>query len=234
MAGTSLFPFLSNPENAQLDRDMSHEALRLRARSRNVHGDPLSVAELYNTCGFANELVRNKRLNTGFAVVWLGPAPQGGMSRSVAFTQEDGQVASTVVCVCCDSTNAAAVVLWVRGRLAATCDDAALRSAHLFFNAKGMGETGFLPLPAAHTKNKEWAATRVAAVVATVSCACSTGVDVLEAVERLAPSDSFVVQHDGTTRCSESAMADVLRAKTSAEEKPSQALMFNDTLRLCF
>lgn len=216
----ALLPFVVSPGGAQLDRDLSHEALRSHARGRSYHEPPFDLAELYDLCGRANETVRNQRFRNGFAVVWLGAVPEGADAATVDFTPADAEGLLAAVFLSVDPGGAASLVLWLDGCVCASCSDDGLRAAHAALVAFDMAEDDFRQLKGAATKNKEWSATRAAAAVATIARAWCAGVSAVEAVESLAPADSFVVQHDGVAKCAEAAMADALRSM--AHESPAE------------
>lgn len=219
-----MLPFLVRAGGDRLHRDLSQSTLQSHARSRSLHALPLTPAALYDVCGEANEVARNRRSDPGrsgeFAVVWLGELPEGARARALAFRVEDAADAETLVCVSCDASACAAAV-WLRGTVAATAPDAALAMMHAFLRAHELAESSFRTLDTAHTKSKEWAATRAAAVVATAARAWCHGADVLAAVDHLPRSDAFVVQYDHTVASAEAAMADVLSEEEDARDTPA-------------
>lgn len=81
-------PFLADSRGSRLNRDLSHAALRSHARARSCHAPPLDLTDLYDVCGEANELVRNRRCKFDFAVAWLGDIPEGASSATQALTTE--------------------------------------------------------------------------------------------------------------------------------------------------
>lgn len=204
-----MLPVLTGAPTHSLHRDMSFDTLKSHARSRSLHASPLTVAELFDVCGAANELVRNQRASSAFAVVWLGPRPDGARARD-AVAPDMAEVAFAA-CVSADD-NVSAVVLWHEGVVAAspTCTDAALRRAHALFTQHDMAASDFFTMHAAGTRKAEWSSTRAAAAVATAARAWCAGSPPLAAVEALPPADAFVVQHDRTAVLADAALADAM------------------------
>jgi len=215
----------------QIHRDLSHETLRSHARGRSLHAPPLTLAQLYDLCGEVNEDVRNVRLRTDFCVVWLGEVPEGSTAYASSLTHQDAEHARVLVCVHCDGAQAS-TVLWYDGHLAATCSDEALRATHELLRVHDMRMGSFQTLNTAFARLKEWGPTRQAAVVCTAAKAACGGLDPIEAVEELPPSDAFVVQHDGLAKGSDLAFADVLTHVLAPAMAPEP--MFNSNVRLFF
>jgi hypothetical protein len=116
----------------EMNRDLSHQTLRSHARGRSLHAPPLTVADLYGVCGQANEDVRNTRLLSEFAVVWLGDPPDGATeTRALDFTQADAAGASVVLFVHDAGGGTVGCVLWVDGCIASSASDETLRAANM-------------------------------------------------------------------------------------------------------
>ena len=239
-------PFLDRGDGgARINRDLGQAALQSHARSRSLRAPPLTPAQLYDLCGEANEFARNRGGQPGqsaeFAVVWLGEPPLGAVARALPFLDADADAAVALVCVSCDASAASASV-WDRGTVAATAADGALGRIHDFLSARRLNELTFRPLPAAHSKTKEWAPTRAAAVVATAARAWRRGEDVLAALDQLPRSDAFVVQRDQSAASADAAVADVLLrgndGGAASREPPPQrgdgGVAFNSQARMFF
>jgi len=214
----------------QIHRDLSHETLRSHARGRSLHAPPLTMAQLYDLCGEVNEDVRNVRRRSEFCVVWLGDVPEGATAYASSLTHHDAEHARVIVFVHFDGSQVG-TVLWYNGQIAATCSDEALRATHEVLRAHDMSMGSFQALHTAFARLKEWGPTRQAAVVCTAAKAACGGLDPIEAVEELPPSDAFVVQHDGLAKGSDLAIADVL---THVIAPAAQEPMFNSNLRMFF
>jgi hypothetical protein len=240
-------PFLTDAPTDILRRDLSFETLKSHARSRSLHAPPLTLAELYDVCGAANEMVRNQVAQEEFAVVWLGETPDGSRARSAGLPD----LADIQVLVCVVAGKHPCTVLWHDGAISAPtqCADEALRACHTLFTSHQLACDDFFPINAAHARLQEWAATRAAAVVATAARAWVAGAAVLGAIEALPPPDAFVVQHDRTAKHADAAIAEVFAddgTQTPHKEfvrpaPPAQTLAsdevcaaFNDRVRVFF
>jgi hypothetical protein len=221
---TAVVPFLATGRAGRLTRDLSHAALRLHARGRDHHESPMTPTELYDVCGEANELVRNARFCVDFVVVWLAAAPEGAAAFATPFSEADAEEASCIICLN-DTAGVTSFVAWLDGALLAhkQTPDAALRAAHELLSARGVETSDFVELTTTHAKAREWGPTRAAAAVATAARAHALGAPVRAALEALAPTDAFVLQHDGLAKYAEAAMADVLRHGASASAAPAEA-----------
>lgn len=240
-----IFPVCVTTRGALFNRDMSHDTLKSHAKTRSLHSPPLSMAELFDICGEANEYVRNwhsdRKKGNSFAVVWLDSSPPVGnvLAKAIAVPRLEGDE-ELIICVS-PADDYACVVLWAGGNIATTSTDEALRLAHLFFRDNSLSMDTFQTLNTAFSKVKEWSPTRVAAVVATAARSWCHDVDVVNEIEKLPEKDAFVVQYDGTVRCAEAAMADMLRDVTLQSELPlplrtpaSSSTSFNGVVNIFF